>query len=124
MAFGHGGSDHGPAAAASVGDRRGLGAGVVTDRPAVCASIGVRTSPRRRSRHLQAAVAGQSWGDRVRLRVQPADVADGLPQGHFDIVMLNSVVQYFPSAGYLADVHRQWRWIAGTGRGTVHRRRA
>ena len=53
---------------------------------------------------LQAAVAAQSWGDRVRLRVQPADVADGLPQGHFDVVVLNSVVQYFPSAGYLLDV--------------------
>ena len=53
---------------------------------------------------LQAAVAGQSWGDRVRLRVQPADVADGLPAGHFDVVVLNSVIQYFPSAGYLLDV--------------------
>ena len=53
---------------------------------------------------LQAAVAAQPWGDRVRLRVQPADVADGLPQGHFDVVVLNSVVQYFPSAGYLLDV--------------------
>ena len=53
---------------------------------------------------LQAAVAGQPWGDRVRLRVQPADAADGLPQGHFDVVVLNSVVQYFPSAGYLLDV--------------------
>ena len=53
---------------------------------------------------LQAAVAAQSWGDRVRLRVQPADVADGLPQGHFDVVVLNSVVQYFPSAGYLLEV--------------------
>ena len=53
---------------------------------------------------LQAAVAAQSWGDRVRLRVQPADVADGLPEGHFDVVVLNSVVQYFPSAGYLPDV--------------------
>ena len=58
---------------------------------------------------LQAAVAAQSWGDRVRLRVQPADVADGLPEGHFDVVVLNSVVQYFPSAGYLTEVHRQWR---------------
>ena len=53
---------------------------------------------------LQAAVAAQSWSDRVRLRVQPADVADGLPEGHFDVVVLNSVVQYFPSAGYLLDV--------------------
>src|SRR5205807_2036419 len=53
---------------------------------------------------LQVAVASQPWGDRVRLRVQPADVADGLPQGHFDVVVLNSVIQYFPSAGYLLDV--------------------
>ncbi|OSC19486.1 non-ribosomal peptide synthetase, partial [Mycobacterium vulneris] len=53
---------------------------------------------------LQAAVAAQPWGDRVRLRVQPADVVEGLPEGHFDVVVLNSVVQYFPSAGYLRDV--------------------
>ncbi|OBK66026.1 hypothetical protein A5653_20030 [Mycobacterium colombiense] len=53
---------------------------------------------------LQAAVAAQPWGDRVRLQVQPADVAEGLPEGHFDVVVLNSVVQYFPSAGYLRDV--------------------
>ena len=55
-------------------------------------------------RRLQAAVAAQSWGDRVRLQVQPADVAEGLPEGHFDVVVLNSVVQYFPSADYLRDV--------------------
>jgi len=41
---------------------------------------------------LQAAVASQPWANRVRLRVQPADVADGLPQGHFDAVLLNSAV--------------------------------
>ncbi|WP_139334702.1 amino acid adenylation domain-containing protein, partial [Mycobacterium colombiense] len=43
-------------------------------------------------RNLQAAVAAQPWGDRVQLRVQPADVAEGLPEGHFDVVVLNSVV--------------------------------
>ncbi|MGA5541921.1 amino acid adenylation domain-containing protein [Mycobacterium sp. NPDC051198] len=53
---------------------------------------------------LQAAVASQSWRDRVQLRAQPADVPDGLPEGHFDVVVLNSVIQYFPSAGYLMDV--------------------
>ncbi|WP_459758658.1 hypothetical protein, partial [Mycobacterium riyadhense] len=31
-------------------------------------------------------------------------MTDGLPEGHFDVVVLNSVVQYFPSAGYLLDV--------------------
>ncbi|WP_231992139.1 non-ribosomal peptide synthetase [Mycobacterium sp. ACS4331] len=55
-------------------------------------------------RTLQAAVAAQPWGDRVRLRAQPADAADGLPDSHFDVVVINSVIQYFPSAGYLLDV--------------------
>ncbi|MGE2721052.1 amino acid adenylation domain-containing protein, partial [Mycolicibacterium celeriflavum] len=53
---------------------------------------------------LQAAVADEPWGDSVRLLVQPADVTDGLPREHFDLVVLNSVVQYFPGAGYLLDV--------------------
>ncbi|WP_338138587.1 class I SAM-dependent methyltransferase, partial [Mycobacterium marinum] len=53
---------------------------------------------------LRAAVASRPWGDRVRLVVQPADSAEGLPAGHFDVVVLNSVIQYFPSAGYLLDV--------------------
>ncbi|MCV7400713.1 amino acid adenylation domain-containing protein, partial [Mycobacterium fragae] len=53
---------------------------------------------------LQTSVADQPWGDRVRLRVQPAHVANGLPQGHFDVVVLNSVVQYFPGVAYLLDV--------------------
>uniref|UniRef100_UPI0026173CA6 non-ribosomal peptide synthetase n=1 Tax=Mycobacterium sp. TaxID=1785 RepID=UPI0026173CA6 len=44
------------------------------------------------------------WRDRVELLTQPAHVTDGLPQGHFDTIILNSVVQYFPSAGYLAQV--------------------
>ncbi|WP_448461741.1 amino acid adenylation domain-containing protein, partial [Mycobacterium syngnathidarum] len=53
---------------------------------------------------LQAALEDQPWGDRVQLRIQPADSPDGLPEGHFDVVVLNSVIQYFPSAGYLLDV--------------------
>ena len=38
-------------------------------------------------------MASQLWGERVRLRVQPAHIADGLPAGHFDVVVLNSVIQ-------------------------------
>ncbi|MEB4212339.1 non-ribosomal peptide synthetase, partial [Mycobacterium sp. 94-17] len=45
-----------------------------------------------------------AWRDRVVLRTQPAHVTDGLPCGHFDTIILNSVVQYFPNAGYLAEV--------------------
>ncbi|MFG2018041.1 amino acid adenylation domain-containing protein [Actinomadura geliboluensis] len=44
------------------------------------------------------------FGDRVRLSAQAADDVSGLPGGHFDTVVLNSVVQYFPSAGYLEQV--------------------
>ncbi|MFC7307920.1 amino acid adenylation domain-containing protein [Streptomyces monticola] len=41
---------------------------------------------------------------RVFLRNQPADDMTGLPEGHFDVVVLNSVAQYFPSGEYLARV--------------------
>ncbi|MFH8795973.1 amino acid adenylation domain-containing protein [Streptomyces sp. NPDC017941] len=41
---------------------------------------------------------------RITLRCQPADDPEGLPAGHFDTVVLNSVVQYFPDADYLTRV--------------------
>ncbi|MGD1258006.1 amino acid adenylation domain-containing protein, partial [Mycobacterium seoulense] len=44
------------------------------------------------------------WRDRVELLTQPAHVTGPLPQGHFDTIIVNSVVQYFPNAGYLAEV--------------------
>jgi SAM-dependent methyltransferase len=44
------------------------------------------------------------WRDRVELLTQPAHVTATLPQGYFDTVILNSVIQYFPNAGYLAEV--------------------
>ncbi|GII66107.1 hypothetical protein Skr01_61920 [Sphaerisporangium krabiense] len=40
----------------------------------------------------------------VEVRHQPAHDFGGLPAGRFDTVVLNSVVQYFPDAGYLLDV--------------------
>ncbi|MFF3438316.1 amino acid adenylation domain-containing protein [Streptosporangium sp. NPDC002721] len=43
-------------------------------------------------------------GSPVRLSCQPAHDTTGLPSGHFDTIVVNSVVQYFPSAAYLADV--------------------
>ena len=49
--------------------------------------------------HTEAA----GW-EHVRLRCQPADDVSGLPGGRFDTVVLNSVVQYFPNAGYLIGV--------------------
>ncbi len=44
------------------------------------------------------------WRDRVQLGAQPAHVTEVLPRGYFDTIILNSVIQYFPSAGYLAEV--------------------
>ncbi|MBB5101801.1 amino acid adenylation domain-containing protein [Streptomyces spectabilis] len=44
--------------------------------------------------------------DRVHLRAQGADVTDGLPREHFDTIVLNSVVQYFPNTEYLLEVLR------------------
>ncbi|WP_189939238.1 non-ribosomal peptide synthetase, partial [Streptomyces sulfonofaciens] len=41
---------------------------------------------------------------RVVLKAQPADDLTGLPKGFFDTVVLNSVAQYFPGAGYLTEV--------------------
>ena len=41
---------------------------------------------------------------RVVLRTQPAHDTGGLPVGLFDTVILNSVVQYFPTADYLVEV--------------------
>ncbi|WP_139836915.1 non-ribosomal peptide synthetase, partial [Mycobacterium szulgai] len=53
---------------------------------------------------LQSQIAARPWADRVHLRAQPAHLADELPRGYFDVVVFNSVIQYFPSAGYLLEV--------------------
>ncbi|MEU0036600.1 amino acid adenylation domain-containing protein [Streptomyces sp. NPDC006333] len=41
---------------------------------------------------------------KVRLSCRGADDLDGLPAGHFDTVVVNSVVQYFPHLAYLRSV--------------------
>ncbi|WP_433696935.1 amino acid adenylation domain-containing protein [Nocardiopsis sp. CA-288880] len=42
--------------------------------------------------------------ERVRLSTRTAHDLSGLPEGYFDTVVLNSVVQYFPDQDYLATV--------------------
>lgn len=44
---------------------------------------------------------------KVTLLQQPADALDGLPPGSFDTVIINSVCQYFPDAGYFVRVLRR-----------------
>ncbi|GGP32983.1 hypothetical protein GCM10010501_76200 [Streptomyces libani subsp. rufus] len=53
---------------------------------------------------LRAQVARAGFADRVHLACRPADDVEGLPRGHFDTVVLNSVVQYFPDTAYLERV--------------------
>jgi len=55
---------------------------------------------------LQRWLGANEGLEHVRLSAQPADDFAGLPDG-FDTVVLNSVVQYFPSADYLLEVLRQ-----------------
>jgi amino acid adenylation domain-containing protein len=53
---------------------------------------------------LRKRIAAEAWSGRVTLRAQNADDFSGLPRGRFDVVVLNSVVQYFPGTGYLERV--------------------
>ncbi|RPF24806.1 non-ribosomal peptide synthetase [Streptomyces sp. TLI_185] len=42
--------------------------------------------------------------DKVRLECRGAHDTDGLPAGHFDTIVVNSVIQYFPSLAHLRTV--------------------
>ncbi|MFH8407132.1 non-ribosomal peptide synthase/polyketide synthase [Streptomyces sp. NPDC018019] len=56
---------------------------------------------------LRAKVAEvPGLADRTTLTCQAADDMRGLPEGAFDVVVLNSVAQYFPDTGYLLAVLR------------------
>ena len=56
---------------------------------------------------LRERVARQpALRDRVRLHHQPAHEGAGLPRGHFDTIVINSVVMYFPGVDYLLGVLR------------------
>ncbi|WP_346044517.1 amino acid adenylation domain-containing protein [Actinomadura chokoriensis] len=53
----------------------------------------------------------------VRLSCRPAHDTSGLPEAHFDTIVINSVVQYFPGAAYLQDViAKAMRLLAPGGR--------
>ncbi|WP_432925476.1 amino acid adenylation domain-containing protein [Microbispora sp. CA-135349] len=44
---------------------------------------------------------------KVHARVMAADDFSGIPQAYFDTIVINSVIQYFPSGSYLEDVLAQ-----------------
>ncbi|MEU5157804.1 amino acid adenylation domain-containing protein, partial [Glycomyces sp. NPDC021274] len=68
---------------------------------------------------LGVQVVEAGLGERVRLRCQAADVVEGLPQGHFDTIVLNSVAQYFPDGGYLERVIESCLGLLAPG-GTIY----
>ena len=84
----------------------GCGSGLILFRvaPHVAEYVGTDLS-RAALDGVAGLLAAQGLGDgRVRLERREADDFEGVPEGHFDLVVLNSVVQYFPSGQHLADV--------------------
>ncbi|MEV6559473.1 amino acid adenylation domain-containing protein [Nocardia sp. NPDC051756] len=63
----------------------------------------------------QLAELDERWADRVVLSAQAADDIAGLPESHFDTVVLNSVIQYFPSQNYLHTVLEQIQGLLAPG---------
>ncbi|MGK5549619.1 amino acid adenylation domain-containing protein, partial [Streptomyces sp. URMC 127] len=85
----------------------GVGTGLLLSRlaPAAQEYWGLDVSPTV-IEALRGRIAGMpGLQDRVELRCRAADDLHGLPTG-FDVVVLNSVIQYFPDADYLTGVLR------------------
>jgi pristinamycin I synthase-3/4 len=54
---------------------------------------------------LRRELLGQAaYADRVQLYCRAADNLHDLPLASFDVIVINSVIQYFPSVGYLVEV--------------------
>ena len=81
----------------------GCGMGLLLERlAAACEECwGIDFSPEAVA-HVERTLAGRDLP--VIVRQQAADDLRGLPRGRFDTVVLSSVVQYFPDAGYLRRV--------------------
>ncbi|WP_159056341.1 non-ribosomal peptide synthetase, partial [Streptomyces sp. DSM 15324] len=84
----------------------GVGTGLLLSRLAAdCESYwGTDISPSVIDTLRGHVAADRELAERVRLFVRPAHDVEGLPEGHFDVVVLNSVIQYFPHADYLERV--------------------
>ncbi|MER7187351.1 amino acid adenylation domain-containing protein, partial [Streptomyces hyaluromycini] len=86
----------------------GVGSGLLLSRIAPdCAEYVGTDLSEEAVRALRAQVdAVPELAGRVTLHARPAHELTGLPAGHFDTIVVNSVVQYFPGADYLTDVLR------------------
>ena len=96
----------GAAAAAGAGDRRRQRADPLPRGSRLRGLLGhgpVGGGDRRTARPVARSGAGRAGGAG---RATGARL-DGLPGGHFDTIVINSVAQYFPGADYLAGVLRR-----------------
>jgi amino acid adenylation domain-containing protein len=86
----------------------GCGTGMLLFRLAPhCAHYtGVDISPAA-LRWIEQQTQGWAFADRVTLRQAAADQISGIEPGSVDLVIINSVIQYFPSVDYLIRVLRQ-----------------
>ncbi|GLZ55908.1 non-ribosomal peptide synthetase [Actinomycetospora sp. NBRC 106378] len=97
--------------AAAPGARRvlevGVGSGLLLTEiaPQVDAFVGIDLSAAG-IEGLGRRVAAEPWAARVTLEARPAHAVGGLA-GPFDLVVVNSVAQYFPDEAYLRDVVAQ-----------------
>ncbi|MFB8759377.1 amino acid adenylation domain-containing protein [Streptomyces nigra] len=97
----------------------GCGTGMIllAMAPHTEAYTGTDISPRA-LRYVEAQLPAAGLDDgRVRLIEAPAHDLSAVADERFDLIVLNSVVQYFPTARYLDDVLRQaWQLLAPGGR--------
>ena len=86
----------------------GVGSGLLLSRlaPETEAYWGLDLSPRVIERLRRQVDERPDLAGRVVLHSRPADDHEGVPRGYFDLVVLNSVVQYFPSGRHLERVLR------------------
>ncbi|GGQ08130.1 hypothetical protein GCM10010266_34270 [Streptomyces griseomycini] len=95
----------------------GTGMILLAVAPHTEAYTGTDISPRA-LRYVEAQLPAACLDDgRVRLIEAPAHDLSAVADEQFDLIVLNSVVQYFPTARYLDDVLRQaWRLLTPGGR--------
>ncbi|MFE2415373.1 non-ribosomal peptide synthase/polyketide synthase [Streptomyces hokutonensis] len=86
----------------------GVGSGLLLSRIAPdCAEYWGTDLSEEAVRALDAQVSViPELADRVTVLARPAHDLTGLPEGHFDTIVVNSVIQYFPGGDYLTDVLR------------------